>query len=145
MNGYRLSQWLYHSEPASSWIENFGIGQNRLNAFFQVHRSVDLIDQLPGCQIYHELKHGMAVEGVSRVPPRAGGGAPAPPAPARAPGSLLLFRAEKEFEGCQFGSGPLKVFSPVEEAREADSKLLHQAALLQAVLRGGTKTQGPYK
>ena len=38
-----------------------------------------------------------------------------------------------------------KVFSPTEEACEADSKLLHQAALTQAMLGGVTKMQGRHK
>lgn len=40
---------------------------------------------------------------------------------------------------------PESIQVEVEEAGEADRKLLGQAALTQAVLSGVTKTQGPHK
>lgn len=53
MNCYHLSQWLYHW-PMSSWIENSGIGQNKLNFFLKLWR---WIDSLLAGQLYQELQH----------------------------------------------------------------------------------------
>lgn len=80
VNGYHFIQQLYGSEPVSSWIENLGTGQNRLNSFLVVQKAVDQTACLSDT-VRAEAQRGSG--GVSRVPPQAGWGA----APAAPPGS----------------------------------------------------------
>lgn len=149
VNGYRLIQWLRRSEHVSSWIENLGIGQNRLNAFLKTQRSVDQTAWLSDI-LRAEAWHGSGSDLQGPSPWSLSGQAeevPLQQIPPRIPttSSFSGQRRSLRNTGVGLAMPPESIRVEVEEAGEADRKLLGQAALTQAVLGGVMKTQGPHK